>query len=670
MNVATGPSAQEHYRRANELRAQGQLEVALSAYDQAVAKDPTFANAYCNRGVTLGQLHRYAEALESFDHAVGLNPGDGLAYYNRAGMQRQLAQLDAALASYDRAIEIRPDNAEAIFNRAVLLQELKRWEESLAALHTALALNPAFSTDQAWGSIASAHAALQHWEEAIAAYDRAIALNPAQVPALQGRARALHELKRYEEAIASYDQALGLQPDLPFIPGLRRYAMMHICDWSGIDADIAQFSAGLRDLAPVSPPFPLLALLDSAPLQKRAATVWVREQWPPDPALGPIPKRARPEKIHIGYFSADFRLHPVTLLLAELFELHDRSRFAITAFAFGPPVDDALRKRLERGFDHFIDVRDKSDREVAALARAQHIDIAVDLTGFTEYGRTNIFALRAAPVQIGYIGYLGTMGAPYMDYLIADRTIVLPEERGNYSEKILYLPIYMANHAQRRFAARAVSRTELGLPRDGFVFACCNANYKLSPATFGGWMRILRRVQGSVLFLNADNMVAERNLRRAAARRDIDPDRIVFGARMALPEYMARYRTLDLFLDTLPYNAGATASDALWAGVPVLTRPGTTFAGRVAASLLTALQMPELIAADQQQLEDLAVELANHPGRIAQLRERLARQRLASPLFDARAFAMHLESAYEQVVARYYHGLPPDHILPRSAATL
>jgi predicted O-linked N-acetylglucosamine transferase (SPINDLY family) len=670
VNVATGPDAQEHYRRANELRAQGELDAALAAYDQAVALDPTFANAYCNRGVTLGQLHRHVEALESFDHAVGQNPGDALAHYNRAGIQRQLAQLDAALASYDRAIEIRPDYAEAIFNRAVLLQELKRWEESLAAMHAALALNPAFPTDQAWGSIASAHAELQHWEEAIAAFDRVIAVNPVQGPALQGRARALHELKRYEEAIAGYDQVLALQPDLRFLPGLRRYAMMHICDWSGMEADIARFSAGLRDLAPVAPPFPLLALLDSAPLQKSAATVWVREVCPPNPTLGPIAKRARPGKIHIGYFSADFRLHPVTLLLAELFEVHDRSRFQITAFAFGPPVDDALRTRLERGFDRFIDVRDKSDMEVAALARAQNIDIAVDLTGFTEYGRTNIFALRAAPVQIGYIGYLGTMGAPYMDYLIADQTIISPEERGNYSEKILYLPIYMANHAKRHFAARAVSRTELGLPSDGFVFACCNANYKLSPATFGGWMRILGRVKGSVLFLNADNTVAERNLRREAAHRGIDPARIVFGARLALPEYMARYRALDLFLDTLPYNAGATASDALWAGVPMLTRAGTTFAGRVAASLLMALQMPELIAADQQQFEDMAVDLATDPARFAHLRERLARQRLASPLFDARAFAMHLESAYEQAVARHYEGLPPDHILPRTAATL
>lgn len=670
MTGAAGPNAQEHYRRGNELRALGQLDAALAAYDQAVTLEPQFANAFCNRGVTLELLHHFTEALESYDRAVALNPGDVLAHYNRAGVQRQLARPDAALASYDRAIAIRPDYAEAIFNRAVLLQELKRWEESLAGLQKALALNPAFSTDHTWHSIGAAHGELRQWEEAIAAYGRAIDITPAHAPALRGRATALHELRRYEEAVASYDQALALQADLRFLPGLRRYAMMHICEWSGMDVDIARFSAGLRDLAPIAPPFPLLALLDSAPLQKTAAAIWVRERCPPDDALGPILRRARPEKIRIGYFSADFRLHPVTLLLVELFELHDRSRFDVTAFAFGPPVDDAVRARLARSFDRFIDVRGKSDMEVAALARAQNIDIAVDLTGFTEYGRTNIFALRAAPVQLSYIGYLGTLGAPYMDYLIADATIIPTEERVNYSEKIIYLPVFMANHAKRQFAARPAPRAELGLPADGFVFACCNANYKLSPATFDGWMRILRRVDGSVLFLNADNAVAARNLRREAARREIDPARIVFGARLALPEYMARYRALDLFLDTLPYNAGATASDALWAGVPVLTRPGATFAGRVAASLLMALEMPELIATSPQDFEDLAVELATHPARLAQVREKLANKRLTAPLFDARAFTMQIELAYEQIAARHYDGLPPDHILPRSAATL
>jgi predicted O-linked N-acetylglucosamine transferase (SPINDLY family) len=670
VNINAGTNAQEYYRRANELRALGQLEAALAAYDRAVTADPKFANAFCNRGVTLELLHRLAEALESYGRAVTLNPGDALGHYNRAGVQRQLAQLDAALASYDLAIAVRPDYAEAIFNRGILLQELRRWQDSLAGLQNALALNPAFATDHTWYLMAVAHSELQQWEQAIAAYGCAIDINPANAQAFQGRATAFHELKRYEEAVESYDRALALRSDLRFLPGLRRYAMMHICDWSGIDADIARLSAGLRKAAPISPPFPLLALLDSAALQHSAAAIWVREQCPPDNTLGPIPPRARSGKIRIGYFSADFRLHPVSLLLAELFELHDRSRFEIIAFAFGPPVDGAVQARLARGFDRFIDVRGKSDAEVAALARTHNIDIAVDLTGFTEYSRTNIFALRAAPLQLGYIGYLGTMGAPYMDYLIADAAIIPPGERVHYSEKIIYLPVYMANHAKRQFAAHPAGRAELGLPPDGFVFACCNANYKLSPATFEGWMRILGRVRGSVLFLNADNAVAERNLHREAARRGIDPARLVFGARLALPEYMARYRALDLFLDTLPYNAGATASDALWAGVPVLTRPGTTFAGRVAASLLTALEMPELIATSQQDFEDLAVNLASEPEHLARVREKLLSKRLTAPLFDARAFTMQLELAYEQIAERHYKGLPPDHILPRSAATL
>ncbi|MFI4890372.1 MAG: tetratricopeptide repeat protein [Steroidobacterales bacterium] len=661
--VALNPGdALAYYNRGAVLAGLGQPQAALDSYDRAIAIRPDYAEAHFNRGVLLQGLNRWNEALAGIQQAIALNPAcsTDYAWYSIGAAQAGLQQWESALASLDRALALRGANAEAHCLRGNMLRELQRPAQAVASYDRAIGLRADY-VDALLGRAYARHE-LNRFEEAIADYDRVIELQADCVGALRGRGFALHTLKRYEEAVASYDRAISLKADFKDLPGMRRYAKMHICDWSGLDADVAWLSEGLRRRAPVSPPFQLLALLDSAPLQLAAAQIWVSEICPPSDVLGPTPSRAPSDKIRIGYFSADFRLHPVTLLMAEMFETHDRSRFETTAFAFGPPADDAISARLARGFDRFLDVRDRSDTEIAVLARELGIDIAVDLGGFTEYSRTRIFAMRAAPLQVSYIGYLGTMGAPYIDYLIADDTIIPAANRGDYSEKIIYLPSYQANHAKRRIAERSFSRAELGLPPAGFVFTCCNANYKISPATFAGWMRILGRVEGSVLFLNADNAVAERNLRREAAHCGIEPNRIVFAARLPIPEYLARYRAMDLFLDTLPYNAGATASDALWAGLPVLTRPGTTFAGRVAASLLNAIEMPELIATGQQDYEDLAVHLAGNPAHLEALRQKLAHKRTTAPLFDVQLFTKHLESAYAQIHARYLARLPPDHI--------
>jgi predicted O-linked N-acetylglucosamine transferase (SPINDLY family) len=391
-----------------------------------------------------------------------------------------------------------------------------------------------------------------------------------------------------------------------------------------------------------------------------AAEIWEREECPPDDALGTFAERLPGDKIRIGYFSADFRHHPVSLLTAELFETHDRSKFEVIAFAHGPKVNDSLRERLERAFDRFIDVGQRSDREVAETARHLGIDIAVDLGGYTEHARPKIFALRAAPIQMSYIGYLGTMGAPYMDYLLADSTTIPGEERQHYSEAIIYLPSYQVNDSTRPEVERTLAREELGLPAAGFVFSCFNANYKISPATFAVWMRILLRAEGSSLFLYAGNELAEQNFRKEAERCGVDPHRMVFGKYLAQEDYLARFRTMDLFLDTLPYNAGTTASDALWAGLPVLTCTGRAFAGRVAASLLKAIELPELITSTSEQYEEMAVLLAENPELLRKIKLKLAQNRLGTALFDTRLFTKHLELAYTRVHERHRAGLAPE----------
>ena len=435
---------------------------------------------------------------------------------------------------------------------------------------------------------------------------------------------------------------------------------MKICSWSGLAESLENISKKVVANERVATPFPLLALNDDALLHKKSAEIYAQTINPFKPALEPILKRPQSQKIRVGYFSADFRNHPVSFLIAELFELHDKNRFEITAFSYGVDDKSPMRSRLSQAFNQFIDVREKSDKEIAQLARELEIDIAVDLGGHTKDSRTGIFSYRAAPVQVSYIGYLGTMGMEYYDYLLADEIIIPKDLQQFYSEKITYLASYQSNDRKRIISNRVFTRRELGLPEKGFVFCCFNNNYKILPATFDGWMRILKAVESSVLFLYAENKWAEENLKKEAKARGIDSSRLVFGRQISMDEYLARYRVCNLFLDTTPYNAGTTASDALWTGLPVLTLIGQSFASRVAASLLKAIGLPELITNSQEEYEALAIDLAISPQKLADIKLKLANNCMTTPLFDTPLFTKNLEAAYTKMHARYLEDLLPE----------
>jgi len=408
-------------------------------------------------------------------------------------------------------------------------------------------------------------------------------------------------------------------------------------------------------------------LTDDLALQRQAAEIWMRDKCPENPGLGALPVRMPGSKIRIGYFSADFHNHATMFLMAQVFERHDRSRFELVAFSFGPDTQDAMRARAVAAFDQFLDVRTRSDEAVAALSRELGIDIAVDLKGYTEHERTGIFALRAAPIQVNYLGYPGTMGAPFIDYLIADPVLIPAEARVQYTEKIAYLPhSYQPNDTHRIIADRVFTREELGLPEKGFVFCCFNSSYKITPQVFDVWVRILQQVPGSVLWLFKEHAATELNLRREAVQRGLDPARLVFAPRMELPEHLARHRQADLFLDTLPYNAHTTASDALWTGLPVLTCMGQSMASRVAASLLHALELPELVTQTEQDYEALAVSLAQTPDKLRTLCTKLQENRLTSPLFDTDMFTRDIERLYTRMHTRHLQGLPCEHLEPQS----
>jgi protein O-GlcNAc transferase len=659
--IALNPNdALAYFNRGAVLRELKRPQEALTSYNQAIAVKPDYLQCHFNRSLLLAELKQWDAALASYDQSIKLSPGFFQAHFNRGALLHERKQWVGALASYDRAIEINSEYAEAYCGRGVLLTQLRQFDAALADLDRAIALKPEYP--DAFHDRANTLFYMKRFAAAVASYDKAIEFKPDFAAAFTGRGLSLLNLRQFEVAIESFNRALMLDADQRYLLGMRRHAQMQICDWEDLAPDLDRLTEGLKARIPVATPHTVLALVDSPPLHRLAAEIWVREECPTDDALGAIPPRPRGDKIRIGYFSADFRDHAVSLLTAGLFEIHNRSRFEVTAFAFGPGASGTVRERLERAFDRFIDVRDQSDIEVALLARTAGIDIAVDLGGFTENARAKIFSLRAAPIQVGYLGYLGTMGAPYMDYLIADAAIIPVVEQENYSEKIIYLPSYQVNDRQRRMAEHMFTREQLGLPAVGFVFCCFNANYKIMPATFEVWMRILKRVEGSILFLYADNEIAERNLLGAARRSGVESHRIVFGKRVALEEYLARFRAMDLFLDTLPYNAGTTASDALWAGVPVLTCTGEAFAGRVAASLLKAIDLPELITATSAQYEDVAVRLATNPVLFAQIRQKLAHNRLTTPLFDTGLFTKTLESAYVQIYERYHANLPTEHV--------
>jgi len=638
----------------------GRLPEAVDLLSRAMAVDPANADVCISRGNALRDLGRHAGALESYERAIALRPDYAEAHNNRGNVLRRLQRHPEALESYGRALALKPDYAEAQNNRGNALADLNRHAEALESYARALALRPGYA--DAWSNRGNALRGLGRHPEALESYARAIALDAGHVDARYNRGVALGDLKRYAEALESYEQALRLEPDYPFLYGIWLRTRMQVCDWRDFSAHLGRLTERIERSERASSPFPVLALSGSPAVQRKAAQIWVQDRYPTAHSLPRIRKASGHGRMRIGYFSADFRAHAVSSLTAELFERHDKSRFEVIAFSYGPPGDDDVRKRLAAAFDRFLEVRALSDEGIAALARELDVDIAVDLGGFTGHSRPGIFAHRAAPLQVSYLGYPGTMGAAFIDYIIADRTIVPAEHQRHYAEKIVYLPSYQASDSRRRIADRVFTREELGLPRAGFVFCCFNNSYKITPGTFDRWMAMLRSVENSVLFLYAENEWAGPNLGKEAAARGVDPRRLVFGARLPMAEYLARYRAADLFLDTSPYNAGATASDALWAGLPVLTCLGETFAGRMGASLLRAIHLPELMTETPEQYERLAIELATDPDRLREIRRKLAAHRLAAPLFDMQRFTRHLEAAYAGMLERHRAGLPPEHI--------
>ncbi len=603
------------------------FDAAAECWSKAIKINPNYIEAYNGRGNAFVKLQKLDDAIINFNQALKINPNYFEAYNNLGNAFINLEKLDQAMASYDQAIKIKPDYAHAYHGRAYTLMKSLKLEE-----------------------------AVNNW-------NKAIKINPNFVAAYSERGHALVALNRLGEALESYNNAYILNPDYKFLLGNLIHTKFKLCSWKSVVENLEELKNKILKIEKSSPPFPTLAFFDLPQLQKISAEIWIKENFSKKSFIEKIPKKKSEKKIRIGYYSADYYEHATSYLIAELIELHDKSKFEIFGFSFGPDKDDKMRKRISKAFDQFIDVNLKSDKEVAQLSRDLKIDIAVDLKGFTQFSRFGIFVERCAPIQVNYLGHPGTLGTDCIDYIIADKVLIPQKNQKDYSEKIIYLPhCYQVNDSNKKISDKVFTRKELELPKDGFIFCCFNKNYKITPNVFDCWMKILKKVKGSVLWLFENNPITIKNLQQEANKRDVGSDRLIFAKPMALDKHLARHKVADLFLDTFPYTAHTTCSDALWAGLPVLTCTGESFASRVSASLLNAIGLSELVTHTHKEYEGMAIELANNLIRLKEIKNELEKNKLEKPLFNTKLFTKHIESAYTEIHKKYIKNKKPDHI--------
>lgn len=571
-------------------------------------------------------------------------------------------RLNAAVDLLELAASIDPDAATIRFELANTYMALRRTGDAADGYAAVIALQPAHA--RAHSRLGMTLLARGKGREALASCMRATKLAPRLAEGWVNLGRVFDALKLHDLSAGAYRKAIAAAPDQTFLVGRRLQQQMICCEWSELPDMIDRIDRASERGKLAVHPFCWQAISRSPSSQLRVAERFAHHLHPSPPARAKRPRSSRHERIRVGYVSGELRHSATTLLMAGVFEHHDHQRFEIVAIDSGWDDASASRGRIARAIPDWISIREIDDATAAALIAAREIDILVNLNGYFGEARTGVFHARPAPVQVSYLGYPGTMGADYMDYLIADKTLIQERDRQFYQEKIVYLPnSYQATDIGREIASPPPDRAACGLPEHGFVFCCFNASYKILPEVFARWIAVLHSVNGSILWLLDSNPVATANLRAAAIGGGLDADRLVFAPVLPSAEHLARHRCADLFLDTQPCTAHTTASDALWAGLPVLTCRGETFAGRVAESLLHSIGLPELVAPTLDAYRAQAVRLANNPAELAGIRLKLARNRLTTSLFDTAAYTRHLETAFTAMYARSREGLPPDHIV-------
>jgi predicted O-linked N-acetylglucosamine transferase (SPINDLY family) len=609
---------------------QGNLEEAVEAYKKALSIKPDYANAYCNMGNTLKEQSKFEEAVEAYRKAIVINP-DNADFYNNMGIAHQdQGDLEEAIEVYNKALTIKPDDAATYYNMGIVLKEQGKLEE------------------------------------AIKAYSKALTIKPDDAATHYNMGNTLKEQGKLEEAIKAYSKTLTIDPNHEAARVQRLHQQAHICDWGSIAAEL-KLVPELGTTGKGVSPFAFLSMEDAPERHRTRSKIYARTKYTRELKPEFVKPSQKPKRLKIGYFSADFHSFAGMYLMIGLLEKHDRAKFEISAFSYGPDINDQMRNRIVNAVDHFIDIKTADSNTVVNLVRQRNIDIAVHRNGYTKNERTELFASGLAPIQINYLGYPGTLGADFIDYIVADPVLIPEDKRQNYSEQIIYLPnTYQPTDNTRIISDKVIKRKSMGLPDKGFVFCCFNQIYKISPSEFDIWMRLLKSVKGSVLWLLESNKLAEQNLKRQAEAHGVSAKRIIFAEKVPQAEHLARQRLADLFLDTFNYNAHTTTSDALWAGLPLVTKLGKGFAARVAGSLLNAVGLPELVTKTEKDYEGLILELATNPTKLAKIKEKLKINRLTQPLFNTELYTKHLENGYQQAYQNYFEGnLPQTIIVPK-----
>jgi predicted O-linked N-acetylglucosamine transferase (SPINDLY family) len=656
--------ANAYYNMGNALKEQSKLEEAIQAYNKVLSIKPDSAEAYYNMGIALHDQNKLEEAIEVYNKALAIKPDYADAFNNMGSALQEQNKLEEAIEAYNKALSIKPDYANAYYNMGNALKEQSKLEEAIQAYNKALTIKPDYA--EAYNNMGIALQDQGKLEEALDVYNKALVLKPNDAGVYNNMGIALKDQGKLEEAIKAYNKALKINPNHEAARTEKLHQLAHICNWDSIAKDHNLIpKLGMSDKH-VSP-FALLPLEDFPDRHLTRSKIYAISKYPQKILLPRArPSTKWPKRIRIGYFSTDFKEHPVAYLIAKVLEQHNRGQFEVFGYSVHGSSSCGMRQRLEKSFDSFADLQDMSDRDIALQARQDKIDIAVDLNGYTEHACTGIFACRAAPIQINYLGYPGTLGADFMDYIVADRFLIPSKNQKYFNEKLLYLPnTYMPTDNSREISKKKITRREMGLPDDAFVFCCFNNNYKISSNEFDIWMRLLTKVENSVLWLRQSNQFSIINMKNEALKRKVDPSRLVFADKVPMDEHLARHRLADLFVDTFAFNAHTTAAEALWTGLPLVTKLGKGFAARVAGSLLNAVGLPELITETEQDYEALIFEFATSPTKLAELKEKLAINRLTQPLFNTELYTKHLENGYQQAYQNYFEGNLPQTIIVR-----
>jgi protein O-GlcNAc transferase len=640
-----------------------EYEKAGEAYDKSLKLDSKNEEIWSNKGNLLCKLKRYQEAIQHHDKALSLNPAYAEAISNKGNALFELKDFAEAIQTYDQALKIKPFLADIWFNRGNALFELNLNEDAAYSYENGLKLKPSHAIG--WSDMGNALRALGQYEEADAHYAKAIELKPEFAEGWLNKANTLGELKNYSESILHFKKALNIKPDLDWAKGYLLNVKMEIADWSNFNDNLDEMVQNINQDKKIAQPFGLLSILDDPALCKKATEIYVESNYSIKRTLNFPRKKLNNRKIRIGYFSADFRTHVVAFITAQLFALHDKNKFEIYAFSFFNPLEvDLMHLKLRRTFDSFIDCQSLSDFDVAQKSRELEIDIAIDMGGYTQFSRPKVFHHRAAPIQVNWLGYPGTLGSTNCDYIIADHIIIPESNQIFFTEKVAYLPnSYMVDDDSRKKSMKKFNKADYGLPEDKFIFCSFNNSYKFNPNVLHSWSKILINKENSILWIPENNKQFMLNIQKEFLKRGVKEERIIFAKREeSMADHLSRIGLADLFLDTYPFNAHSTGLDSLKAGVPILTLIGNSFASRVAASLLNAVNMPELITSSQEEYEALAIDLATNPEKLYAIKQKLAKNLVSEPLFDTPLFTRNIEALYIKMYQRYHDGLSPDHL--------